>query len=254
MDKDDKDDKLLEMEERMYAPLEWDSSIYCKIQDLDESLYDEACRLIKHHYFSDEPMCKAISFLKDKLSVNCYLNLIKTWMKDTLSLVALSGTSGRVVGVAVTRINSDSEKTNTFSRNQIIEGKSLKQIKQLVNEVTVQSQAYVQFGHDLYLRIYILCVHPTYQNKGVESALLRAFIQSARTMKLPAVGGVFTSGHNQSLAEKIGFSILSEIRYSRWIVNETVVFGDPGKGNYSVAFMGKVLDYNDVSEKHKDDI
>ncbi|XP_015175250.1 PREDICTED: uncharacterized protein LOC107065782 [Polistes dominula] len=249
-----KDDKLLEMEARIHAPLEWDSPIYCKIQDLHESLYDEACRLIKHHYFSDEPMCKAISLLKDKLSVNCYLKLIKTWMKDTTSLVALSANSGRVVGVAVTRINSDSEKTNIFSRNQIIEGKSLNLILQLLNEVTVQSNAYVQFGHDTYFRIYILCVHPTYHNKGIESALLRAFIQSARTMKLPAVGGVFTSGHNQSFADKIGFSILSEIRYSRWIVNEIVIFDDPGKGNYSVAFMGKILDYNDPSERHKDDV
>ncbi|KAI4500885.1 hypothetical protein M0802_004096 [Mischocyttarus mexicanus] len=254
MEYNEKDDKLLEIEEKMYAPLEWDYTIYCKIQDLHESLYDETCRLIKHHYFREEPMCKAISILKDKLSVNCYLNLIKTWMKDTTSLVAISGVSGRVVGVSVSRINSHSEKTNTFSRNQVLEGKALKQIMQLLNEVTIKSNVYVQFGQDRYLRIYILYVHPTYQRKNIEYALLRAFIQLAKTMKLQAVGGVFTSGHNQFLAKKIGFVTLSEIRYSRWIVNEIVVFDDPGKGNYSVAFMGKVLDSDDVSEKHKDDV
>lgn len=40
-------------------------------------------------------------------------------MKDTTSLVALSLASGRVVGVAVARINSDSDKTDTYNRVQV---------------------------------------------------------------------------------------------------------------------------------------
>lgn len=64
-------------------------------------------------------MCKSIELLNDKISVNSYLNLIKTWMRDTTSLVALSINSGRVVGVAITRINTDSEKTNIYERNQV---------------------------------------------------------------------------------------------------------------------------------------
>ncbi|KAF7380988.1 hypothetical protein HZH68_015863 [Vespula germanica] len=199
-------------------------------------------------------MCKSIELLNDKISVNSYLNLIKTWMRDTTSLVALSINSGRVVGVAITRINTDSEKTNIYERNQVLTGRSLEDIILLINEVTNQSDIYVKFKQDSYLRIYILCVHPTYKNKGVETALLRAFIQAARAMKLAAIGGVFTSGYNQLLAEQIGFKILSEIRYNRWIVNDTVVFDDPGKGNYSVAFMGKIIDYKDPKEKCKYDV
>lgn len=38
---------IIEMEARMYAPLEWDSPAICKIQDLKESQYEEALRLIK---------------------------------------------------------------------------------------------------------------------------------------------------------------------------------------------------------------
>lgn len=64
-------------------------------------------------------MCKSIGLINDKISVDSYLKLIKTWMMDTTSLVALSINSGRVVGVAVTRINGDSDKTNIYERNQV---------------------------------------------------------------------------------------------------------------------------------------
>lgn len=61
-------------------------------------------------------MCKAASLLEDSKSVNAFLDLIKTWMKDSTSLVALSLTSGRVIGVVVARVNSDSDKADTYNR------------------------------------------------------------------------------------------------------------------------------------------
>lgn len=61
-------------------------------------------------------MCKAASLLEDSRSVNAFLDLIKTWMKDSTSLVALSLTSGRVIGVAVTRVNSELDRTDTYNR------------------------------------------------------------------------------------------------------------------------------------------
>lgn len=65
-------------------------------------------------------MCKASSLLDDPTSVNDYLEFIRTWMSDTTSIVALSIKSGRVIGVAVTRINSKSEKTDTYQRVQVL--------------------------------------------------------------------------------------------------------------------------------------
>lgn len=74
---------------------------------------------MQNHFFREEPMCKTVSLLQDEKSVNVYLDLIKTWMKDTTSLVALSLASGRVIGVAVTRVNSDSDKSDTYNRVQV---------------------------------------------------------------------------------------------------------------------------------------
>lgn len=47
MDKESEDRFTSEMEARMYAPLEWDSPVTCKIQDLKEAQYEEVLRLIK---------------------------------------------------------------------------------------------------------------------------------------------------------------------------------------------------------------
>jgi len=44
---EEKKNEFIDIEARMYAPLEWDSSEICKIQDLKEAQYGEALRLIK---------------------------------------------------------------------------------------------------------------------------------------------------------------------------------------------------------------
>ncbi|XP_076618901.1 uncharacterized protein LOC143340608 [Colletes latitarsis] len=243
----EKDELTLQMEARMKAPLVWDSPDNCEIKDLQEPQYDEALRLIKRHYFREETMCKASSLLQDQPSVKEYIEFVRTRMKDTTSLIAVSVKTGRVIGVAITRINSDPEKTNTYSRLQVLEGKSLQKIMHLKNTLIVQTNAYERFGHDEYFRIYILQVHPSYHGKGIEIALLNACVQVARTLKMPAIGGIFTCGAGQARAESVGFQLFSEIRYSQWIINDHVVFDDPGKGNYSAAFMGMTISLEEDS-------
>lgn len=114
----------------------------------------------------------------------------------------------------------------------------LEKIMGLINALIKRTNAYRELDCDVYLRVHVLCVHPSYQQKGIGTALLRACVQVASTLDIPAIGGVFTSGLSQSLALKLGFRLITEIRYSRWVVNERVVFDDAGKGNYSAAFMG----------------
>lgn len=108
----------------------------------------------------------------------------------------------------------------------------------LISALIKQTDAYKELECDAYLRVHILCVHPSYQQQNIGTALLNACVRVTSTLNLAAIGSVFTSGHSQSLALKLGFRFISEIRYSRWIVNDHVVFDGTGKGNYSAAFMG----------------
>lgn len=108
----------------------------------------------------------------------------------------------------------------------------------LKSQVVKQADAYNFYKVAATFRVYLLCCHPSYQNRGLESALLETCIDVASVLGLSAIVGVFTSGFSQDIARNIGFRTLSEIRYSRWIVNDEIVFRDPGIGNYSAAFMG----------------
>ncbi|XP_026670607.1 uncharacterized protein LOC108626405 isoform X2 [Ceratina calcarata] len=140
-------------------------------------------------------MCKSISLLQDQTSVNEYLEYIRTWMKDTTSLVATSIKSGRVIGVAVARINSDPEKTDSYDRAQITEGAILRKILQLLDRLMVQTKAHERFQCTEYFCVYILCVHPSYQEKGVEIALLDACLQVSNYLRrYGTVRGSSTTG------------------------------------------------------------
>lgn len=113
----------------------------------------------------------------------------------------------------------------------------------------MQTNACERFGHDKYLCIHILCVHPSYKEKGVETALLYASVELAVTLKMPAIGGIFTSGVSQATAYNMDFEILHEIRYALWVIDDQIVFDDPGRGNYSAAFMGKLVPQKESTEE-----
>lgn len=134
---------------------------------------------------------------------------------------------------------------------QKFDGDALKDIMHLINTVVKQANVYEKFDCDAYLRVHILCVHPSYQKKGVGMSLLTTCVHVASTLNMPAIGGVFTSGLSQSLATKLGFDLVSEIRYSRWVVDDKVVFDDPGKGNYSAAFMGMKIPSEEKDSIHE---
>lgn len=64
-------------------------------------------------------MFASCDFSQDCDSVKRYLEMALTWMKDTISICALSARSGRLVGVAILRINSLAEKTEISNRIQV---------------------------------------------------------------------------------------------------------------------------------------
>lgn len=140
MEDEERDESsVLEMQKKIRGPLGWDSPSYANINDLREIHYDDVLGLIKvhfvgtfiethvfhstywsqHHFFKEDPMCKASFMQTDEESMKGYLNLVTVWMKDSTSLVATSSISGRVIAAAITRINSHLDRTNTYSRVQV---------------------------------------------------------------------------------------------------------------------------------------
>lgn len=71
---------------------------------------------LQHHFFSDDPMCLSAKLLDDPISTQGYLDEICSWMKENNSIVAISKKSDRVVGAAISKINSEDDKNHVFSR------------------------------------------------------------------------------------------------------------------------------------------
>ncbi|XP_046614203.1 uncharacterized protein LOC124302273 isoform X1 [Neodiprion virginianus] len=195
----------------------------------------------QHHYIKEEPMCASCEFNKEVSSVTRFLEMARTWMKDTLSICALSVRTGRLVGVAVMRINALSEKAEIYNRIQVLKGEVLPKIMHLKNTLVKQVEIYKTLNIEEYLMIYILSIHPSFERKGVVAALMQATISVGRSLKSPIIFGIFTSKVDQDIAETLNFETFSIVQYSRWIVDDEVVFDDPGIGNYSAALMGFVV-------------
>jgi len=139
-----------------------------------------------------------------------------------------------------------------FDLCQNYEGDALQKVMGLINALMKQANAYEELDCDVYLRIYVLCVHPSYLERDLEAILLKTCIELTSSLNLPAIGAVFSSGTSQSLALSLGFHYISKIHYSRWLINDEIVFDDPGRGNYSAAFMGMHIE-SETSRESADD-
>lgn len=109
----------------------------------------------------------------------------------------------------------------------------------LKNSLIIQSDAYNVFNTDNYLRIYLICVHPS--SKNLIQDLLYSSYELTAALNLKAVAGIFTKTRDQKAAIKIGFKFISEIQYNNWITKDDNIRGNPGINNNSVAFMGRII-------------
>ena len=55
------------------------------------------------------------------------------------------------------------------------------------------------------------------------------------------------------IAKKLGFEIVSEIAYNQWMIDDQIIFTDPGTGNYSAAFMKILIKIDELNKNDKID-
>ncbi|KAG7296662.1 hypothetical protein JYU34_020507 [Plutella xylostella] len=75
------------------------------------------------------------------------------------------------------------------------------------------------------------------QEKGIGKLMLKAAIELTKSAGVPAAAGIFTTGRGQAIADQLGFQKFNEVYYSRYLVDDKIVFSDTGVGNYSAALM-----------------
>ncbi|XP_022175964.1 uncharacterized protein LOC111037607 [Myzus persicae] len=191
-----------------------------EIQELKSDRFDEVLKIIKEHYIYDEPLIQSSQMYTDNGSVEEYLYLVQTWMKDTLSTVAVELKTGNLVGFLVCRFNEIHNRDPEFSKDRVYEGSILRELKKFKHYLTKRGNAYKHNNVDKMLEVYSWFVLPQYRNKGIGTELLRNVMERQlpeyEWFDIQVIGGVFTDMVSQRIAESLGMVTLYEFVYSAW--------------------------------------
>ncbi|XP_075214772.1 uncharacterized protein LOC142320635 [Lycorma delicatula] len=207
-----------------------------RIEDLQESKFNETLDHIKNFYLKDEALCNLSKISKDTESVENFLKLIRWWMQDTQSLVAITEDTEKIVGVLIQRV-LDLYLMKTFSRVMNYNGNSLQKMQKFLIRINKAIDINKIYNVHNYNQIFIWSVDPSYRNKGIGKALLQSSIAQTKTFNLSIVTGVFTSNETQTIARNEGFHCLYEQAYNSWKEKSQIIFGNIGFKNSSAKLM-----------------
>ncbi|KAL4105320.1 hypothetical protein QTP88_020568 [Uroleucon formosanum] len=241
-----KDDYLIET--AIESPRVW-NTLYDNIiiQELKSDRFDEVLKMIEEHYIYDEPLIQSSQMHTDNGSVEEYLYLVRTWMKDTLSTVAVEQETGNLVGFLVCRFNEIHNRDPEFSKDRVYEGTILRELQKFKHYLTKRGNAYKHNNVDRMLEVYSWFVLPQYRSKGIGTELLRNVMERQLPeygwFDIQVVAGVFTDKVSQRIAESLGMVTLYEFVYSAWTAtNKTTgeqveFFKEIVRENYSAKVM-----------------
>ncbi|CAG4945076.1 unnamed protein product [Parnassius apollo] len=231
-------EKMKILEERIKAPSIW-GRVPCglRFEDLQDKRYEDAVKLIKRHYISEEITFRSVKLAQNQEGTDEYIHNVRIWMKDKMSIAAVKEGTDQLVGVLIMRIQEKSAFSRTFSRVKITYNPLYTSVVTFYNEIEKPVNIFDELGVRRYLKIYILALKARYRHRGLANEMLKAAIALASSANVPAIAGIFTTSRGQVIAEKLGFVKYNEIYYIRYLIDDKIVFTDTGLGNYGAAFM-----------------
>ncbi|KAJ8708399.1 hypothetical protein PYW07_010524 [Mythimna separata] len=233
-------EKMKILEERIKAPSIW-GRVPCgvRFEDLQDWRYDDAIRLLKKHYLTEEGEItyRSMKIIDDKEGTDEFVHNVRIWMKDKMSIAAVKEGTDKLVGVLIMRIQEKSAFSRTFSRVKLTHNPLYSTVMKFYNEVEKPVNVYDTLEVRRYFKIYILALKSRYRHRGIGKELLKAAIALSSSANVPAIAGIFTTARLQTIATELGFHKLNEIYYIRYLIDGEIVFYDTGLGNYGAAMM-----------------
>ncbi|CAK1547678.1 unnamed protein product [Leptosia nina] len=232
-------EKMKALETRIKAPSIW-GRVPCGIrfEDLQDRRYEDAVRLLKKHYLTEEITYRSVKIADDKEGTDEFIHQARIWMKDKMSLAAVKEGTDKLVGVLIMRIQEKQAYSRTFSRVKITYNPLYSTVVTFNNEVQKPVNLFEKLGVRRYFKIYVLALKARYRHRGVSKDMLKAAISLSTAANVPAIAGIFTTGRGQQIADELGFVKFNEIYYIRYLIDDQIVFWDTGLGNYGAALMG----------------
>ncbi|XP_037044815.1 uncharacterized protein LOC119080511 [Bradysia coprophila] len=204
------------------------------IQDLPESMNEEAIHFMKVYYHVSEPL--TVSYrLHENLFFLDYCDSLFRWMilKQKAALVCLKEGSDEIIGLNMNYVVNLSEDSygikdlwrsfylivqeiyhvctdRRYTLASMLE--SHRNIKRYQNVVEVMRNG-VMFNSEQILNGGGLCVSPKYRNRGIGAELLKTREQFCEEFNIKLTSNVFTSDAAGRCAAKAGFITEKELSY-----------------------------------------
>nr|XP_022919199.1 uncharacterized protein LOC111428034 [Onthophagus taurus]XP_022919200.1 uncharacterized protein LOC111428034 [Onthophagus taurus] len=251
------EDKLKILKERMYAPVIWrELEDDIKIIDLKEERYAEVLEMIEEYFLPEDVLTKNSEMSDDEVSKKSFMDQCMFQMRDTTSLVAINYALDPpdLVGCCLNRVVHKDDFGRVFSGTIMKDGEAQEKCMKIRRTLSRKVNIFESFNCDVYLKIYTVCIKPEYRHCDYGTDFLKCTFNSARSLHIPVVMGIFTAHTIQRRAKKLGMKVMFEIEYCKWTNKETglLIFDDPGAGNYTIACMaGNVPDEPFKDKPHK---
>ncbi|XP_053620324.1 uncharacterized protein LOC128680879 isoform X1 [Plodia interpunctella] len=246
-------EKMKLLEERIKAPSIW-GRVPCGIrfEDLQDKRFEDAIRLLKKHYLSEDITYRSVKITEDQEGVDEFTHNARIWMKDKMSLAAVKEGTDKLVGVLIMRIQEKSAFSRTFSRVKLTHNPLYSTVMTFYNTIEKPVDIFKRLDVRKYFKIYLLALKSRYRHRGIAKEMLKAAILLCANANVPAITGIFTTSRAQTVAEELGFEKYNEIYYIRYLIDEKIVFHDAGLGNYGAALMGfRIPDVHEQVEAKK---
>ncbi|KAF9423673.1 hypothetical protein HW555_000999 [Spodoptera exigua] len=238
------------LEERIKAPSIWGRvSSGIRFEDLQDRRYDEAVKLLKKHYLPEEITYRSMKIADDKEATDEFIHNVRIWMKDKMSLAAVSEGNDQLVGVLIMRIQEKSAFSRTFSRVKLTHNPLYSTVMKFYNEIEKPVCIYDELGVKRYFKIYLIALKKRYRHRGLAKQMLKAAMALSASAGVAGIAGIFTTARLHTIAQELGFEKLNEIYYVRYLIDGEIVFWDTGLGNYGAAIMAlRIPNVEEVQE------
>ncbi|XP_050526738.1 uncharacterized protein LOC126897280 [Daktulosphaira vitifoliae] len=233
MSKQKQDPSIEETEEefitRLTQPRIWSTlNTSYFIQSMPEERLEEVLDLFKSYYVYEEALCANSGLVNDKESFDQFLELIKTWILDTLTTVAIEKNSGKIVGVLVCRVCSEEDHSLDFSRLRLYKGKIWNEIQYFKNNLSQNVDIYKIYKTSVFCQVYAWYVLQSHRDQGIGKKLLETVVAhqmpEMKYFGCNAIFGIFTSNKSQCIAESLGFKTLEEAKYGERAIENNVQY------------------------------
>ncbi|XP_063394696.1 uncharacterized protein LOC134679678 isoform X1 [Cydia fagiglandana] len=230
--------KMKVLEDRIKAPSIW-GRVPCgvRFEDLQDKYYEDAVRLLKKHYLTEELTYRSVKISEDKEGVDEFVHNLRIWMKDKMSIAAVKEGTEKLVGCLIMRIQEKNAFSRTFSRVKLTYNPLYSTVMKFYNEVEKPVNLFEKLGVRKYLKVYVMALKHRYRHRGFMKEMLTAAIDLCANAHIPAITGIFTTIRLHQVAEELGFRKYHEIYYKDYKVDDKVAFEDVGIGNHGSALM-----------------